>query len=192
MLRIFVFIIIIAGPVVWYLYSSSKDDVIAEMIAASQNNDVSTMAERFHWEDIRAQLKTDIRARKNAMGSYGTMIGPDLNKIDDVVDYYVQPENIEIAYYYHAELFPDTPESAFIQNISYVPPFGFSVLLGYPEQNSSTQKIDPVLSSRLQLRLIFRLDGLTWKVRKFEVPIFMVPRRTYGRPAIEYFGPINY
>ncbi|MGM0422185.1 MAG: hypothetical protein ACQEQL_03700 [Pseudomonadota bacterium] len=188
MLRIFIAVLIIIGPLTWYFYESSKEDVVAEMIAASENEDVEAMAARFKWDELRVQLKENIRARKAALGSYGTSIGPAVSQIDDIVDYYVQPENIELAYYYHNELFPDVPENAFIREIAYAPPFGFSILMGFPTEVDTGLSVDPMLQDRLRARFIFRLDGLTWKVHEINIPIYIVPRRAYDRPALERFG----
>lgn len=182
-----VLIFILAFPSTYFLYNNSKDNVVQEMISASHAEDVSAMNERFHWEEIRATLKEKIKSQKRMLGNYGGVIGPDITKVDEIVDYYAQPENIEIAYIYHDIIFPDVPEDAFIRDISFTPPFGFSILMGYPKNSPSARTIDPLLQERLQARFIFRLDGLTWKVHEIELPIFMVPTRTYGQPALQHF-----
>jgi len=191
-LRIFIAILLIIGPISWYFYDSSKDDVVAEMIAASQNEDVEAMAARFKWDDLQNQLKDDIKAKKAALGSYGTAIGPSVSRVDDIVEYYVQPQHIELAYYYHNKLFPKVPESAFIREVAYAPPFGFSILLGYPTEITTGPAIDPMLKDRLEARFVFRLDGLTWKVHEIKLPIYMVPRQVYDQPALERFGDPDY
>lgn len=180
-------LVILVFPSTWFLYNSSKDGVVAEMIAASQNDDVDAMAARFKWDDVRANLKDRISSQKRAMGSYGNMVGPDASKVDEIVDYYVQSENLEIAYIYHDRLFPDVDEQAFIRDIAFAPPFGFSILMGYPKDAENAPTVDPLLQEQLQARFIFRLDGLTWKVHEINLPIFMVPTRTYQQPALQYF-----
>mgnify|MGYP000386188141 CR=1 FL=1 len=180
-------IFIVVFPSTYFLYHSSKDGAVEEIIAASQSDDVNAMAERFDWESVRQNLKDKITAQKRTMGNYGTLIGPDISKVDEIVDYYLKPENIEIAYIYHDILFPEVTEEQFIRNIAYAPPFGFSILMGYPKDAPSTQSVDPLLQEELEARFIFRLDGLTWKVKEINIPIFMIPTRTYSQPALQHF-----
>ena len=189
MFKKLIFVLILLSPLVYYFYTTSRDAAIAEMIGASENNDVAAMAQRFDWDTLRAQMKEDITAQKKAAASYGDLMGPTLGRVDEVVDYYVQPENIELAYYYHEQLFPEAPEDAFIYEITYQPPFGFGVLLGYPQHSSVPGAENPILRERIKARFIFGLDGFTWKVQDIDTPLFMVPKKTYDRPALERFGP---
>jgi len=180
---------IVIAPVSWFLGDYVRESVIEEMITASQNNDVAAMANRFAWDDLRVWLKEDIAEAKRNLGANGAMLGPTPSKINEVVDYYVQPENIDIVYYYHDLLFPNLKEEDFIQSTGYYPPFGFYVTLGYPEEvTTGNAALLPVMRDRIKARFVFGLDGLTWRVKQMHVPIFMVPKNTYPQPAVDRFG----
>ena len=171
-------------PAVYFFYDYSRDAVIDELVAASQKNDVTVFAARVDWEALRGFLKNDLAAQKRS--PLGSSFGPDLSQIDKVVDYYVQPENIDIAFYYHEDVFTGIPERDFIVAEGFAPPFGFSMTLGFPK--SVDAKEIPAAKDRLKARFVFRLDGLTWKIKEMHVPIFMVPRHVYSTPAVKVYG----
>jgi hypothetical protein len=170
-----------------FFYVHSKNAVMAEVIAASRHNDVAAFARRVDWEGLRAALKTEIAEKKASSGEYGRSTGPDVPQIGKIVDYYVQPENIAVLYHEHAEIFPQAKEEDFIDNTGYFFPFGFQITLGYPK-SVPAHDMAKVMQDRLKVTLIFQLQGLTWKLRRMDVPLFMVPRQTYDRPATEIFG----
>lgn len=185
--RIFLCLVLVFGPTLYYLYHSSTEDLVQELITASQKNDISAMADRFSWAETREATADDIKSKKRVLGSYGRSIGPPLGKIDDIVEYYIRPENIKIAYDYHDRILKNIDEEEFIRSMGFVAPWGFEVTLGYPLNYEGELEIDPVLKEQLKATFVFRLDGLTWKVHEIQLPIFMVPHQTYQRPAVERF-----
>ena len=189
--RIFLAILIIVGPLTYFLYTSSKDAVIDELIMAANTKNAEVMAERIHWDVVRQNTIDDLKSKKATMGSYGTLIGPPKDKIDEIINYYIQRPNIELAYYYHEKLFDNLDPNAFIRDIAFAAPFGFSVTLGYPIEYEGEYQVDPALKQQLKTRFVFKLDGLTWRIQEINIPIFMVPRRIYSRPALEQFGDQN-
>ena len=165
----------------------SKNAVVGEIIAASRRGDVAGFAARVDWVPLRAFLKQDLTAQKKSLGAYGEAMGPPLSRIEKVVDYYVQPENIDIAYYYHEELFPQVKEEDFIDSTGYAFPFGFQVTLGFPK-DVSVEDVPQVMKDRMKARFVFRLNGLTWKIKEMHVPLFMVPAYVYDTPAVKVYG----
>ena len=189
--RIFLIVLIIIGPTLYFIYDTSKDRVISELIEATVNKDQTTLSNRFNWDVVRQNTIDDLKSEKAALGNYGSAIGPPKSKIDEIVNYYIQPQNIELAYYYHEKIFDDLDPNAFIRDISFKAPWGFSITLGYPIEFEGKHHVDPVLKQQLKTRFVFRLDGMTWKIDTLEIPIFMIPHQTYSRPALEQFGDIN-
>ena len=188
MVRIFAIIALLSLPIGYYIYSAGQKNIIRELKKASQENDLQTMSNRIAWEKLRKFTKADITKTKKALGNYGTTIGPHLSKVDEVVDYYILPENLALLFHYHDKYFPDVTEDDFIHKIGYAPPFGFSVTLGYPENAKKGRGMNPLLKERLKVKAVFRLSPFTWKMTELHVPVFMVPERTYSWPAVQYYG----
>lgn len=178
-------LVLLAGVIGAFEYSKSA--VIDELIADSRRGDVAAADARFDWPELRAYMKENMVAVRKATAMFGE-VGPSESQIPGIVDYYVQPENIGIAFYLHTELFPQIKEEDFIDSTGYAFPFGFQMTLGVPK-NISQDEIPQGLRDKAKVRLVFRLDGLTWKVKEMHVPPFMVPTRVYDVPAIKIYGP---
>lgn len=188
MARLYILIaLILLTPLVWFGCTYSRDATIAGMIDASKLDNVDAFAAYVDWDALRAQLKQDLAAQKKT--PIGASFGPDAGKINDVVDYYVLPENIAIAFYYHAEVFGNLPEENFILSKGYAPPFGFQITVGYPRNVSADGAQVAAARERIKAKFVFGLDGLSWKIKEMHVPIFMVPRHVYTTPAVRVYGP---
>lgn len=184
-------VMMLASPCIFLMHKYTMERTVDELVAAAKADDAEAVAARVDWDGLRAQLKELIRAQKAAMGQHAAMAGPDDAQIDAVVDYYVMPENIPILFYHHDLIFPGVAEEDFIHSVSYYPPFGWQMTVGYPK-NAEGQggELATLAQDRLKVRLIFRLDGLTWKLSEMQVPIYMVPRGTTpNMPAIDLYGP---
>ncbi|MEZ0223804.1 MAG: hypothetical protein ACAH83_04560 [Alphaproteobacteria bacterium] len=174
---------LIAIAAIVYVFSKSK--VVDEMIDAAHRADVAAFSSRIDWAGAREYAKADLAKQKGGIG--GDQMGPAKTEIPPVVDYYMQPANLDILFYLREELFPNIPEKDFIQSISYSPPYGFTVTVGLPKTVGGGE-IPEALRGRIKTWATFRLDGLTWKLREFTVPLFMVPPHVYDTPAFEIYG----
>lgn len=188
MLRIAAAILVFFNLAAAGVYFFSKDRVIDETIAAARARNATALSSRIDWEGLRVFLKEDIGKMKRTLGSKGGDIGPSLSQVDAVVDYYAQRENLGLLFYYRDLLFPKLPEEAFIESTGFFPPYGFYVVLAYPEGGPALGSMGALMKDRLKARAVFRLDGLTWKVSELHLPIFLVPRQSFSVPAVEYFG----
>jgi len=189
MLRIVIALLITFNLTAGGIYFFSKERVIAETIAAARARDATALSARIDWEGLRVFLKEDISKMKRTLGSKGSDIGPPLSKVEAVVDYYAQPENLGLLYYYRDQLFPKLPEEAFIESTGFFPPYGFYIMLSYPAAGGPAMgDMGALMKDRLKARVVFRLDGLTWKISELHLPIFLVPRQSFSVPAIDYFG----
>jgi hypothetical protein len=169
-----------------YVYSKGK--VIDEMVDAAHRADVTAFSNRIDWAGAREYAKADLAKQKGGIG--GDQMGPSKTEIPRVVDYYMQPANLDILFYYREELFPNVPEKDFIQSVSYSPPYGFTVTVGIPKNMGvrGGGEVPEALRDRLKAWATFRLDGFTWKLREFTVPLFIVPSTVYDTPAVEIYG----
>ena len=189
MLRIVAILLLLSIiPAGAYFYSHSREAVIAEFVRASQNNDVNAMANRIDFVSVRASLKEDLKRQKSP-GLFVAQGGPALDSIDRVIDYYVQPENIAILYYYYDMTFEGIAETQFIREKGYTPLLGFQIVLGMPDTATKGDAMVSSMREQVKARLVFGLDGLTWKVKEIYMPAFMVPAHTYSQTALEVFGP---
>jgi hypothetical protein len=174
-----------AVAVVALVYMFSKQTVVDEMIEAAHRTDVAAVSARIDWEGLRKSVKTALAKQKKMIG--GDQMGPPPGEIPKIVDYYLQPENLDILFYYREELFPAVPAREFIHSVSFSPPYGFTVTLGFPK-SLATADMPATVRDRTKAWITFRLDGLTWKARELSVPLFMVPRQVYSAPATQIFG----
>jgi hypothetical protein len=177
---------LIAIAAIVYVYSKGK--VIDEMIDAAHRADVAAFSKRIDWAGAREYAKADLAKQKGGIG--GDQMGPSKTDIPRVVDYYMQPANLDIVFYLREELFPNIPEKDFIQSVSYAPPYGFTVTLGLPKNVGvkGGGDIPEAMRDRVKAWATFRLEGLTWKLREFTVPLFIVPTHVYSTPAVEVYG----
>lgn len=187
------FVVLMFAPSGYFIWSSGRDAVIDDLVAASQKDDVAAFAERVDFDAVRAFLKQDLNRQRTMPLFQGVSAGLSEQKISEVVDYYVQPENIDILYYYHEQVFENLPERDFIHSITYTPPYGFSVTVGFPKTVSTSNAQGDAAAiaaarDRFKVRAVFALDGLTFKMKELHVPIFMTPRHVYSTPAVKVFG----
>jgi len=188
MLRIIIAVIVAFNLTAAAVYFFSKDRVIGETVAAARARDATALSARIDWEDLRIFLKKDITKKKNILGSKGASVGPALSQVDAVVEYYARAENLGLLFHYRDLLFPKLPEEAFIESTGFFPPYGFYVIISYPDGGPALGDMGALMKDRLKARAVFRPDGLTWKVSELHLPIFLVPRQSFSIPATEYFG----
>jgi hypothetical protein len=169
-----------------YKYSSAK--VIDELVMAVHNKDVAAVSARIDWEGLKAQLKEDIAAQKKAYGQAGTAIGPIASRIAPVVEHYIKEDGIKTAFYYREQLFKDVPERDFIDSTGFALPFGFQVTLAYPVSQAAANPMAMAMRDRMKVKVVFGLDGFTWKIREMHVPLYMVPADTGALPDLRMLG----
>jgi len=178
-------LLLVPGPAAYMTYSMGKSKVVAEIIDASRRDDAEAISARINWDDLRNFLQTDIAAQKKAMGTLGSGIGPHERDIPAIVSHYVQSANIPLLFYYHDALFPGVKEEDFIDKTGFAPPFGFFVVITYPKTATIRHDMAAAMRDRLKVKAVFRLDGLTWKLRELQVPLFMVPSQRHVLPDLD-------
>lgn len=195
MLRIFFFLGLAFGlfSLVFGLSSYlGRQAVINELVAATETEDADLFAQRVSWEELRAFLKDDIPGRLDGMRKMlgGLALGPSPAQVPDIVDYYVQPENIEVLFLFREQFFADVPVTSFIHDSGWDTPYGFYITLGYPLDHPMPDAMNISMpANMLRVRLVYRLRGMTWRLTAMHVPPLLMPRRTYDRPLREVFLP---
>lgn len=181
---VLIILFLMLAPVVYFVTLTAQTSVIEEMIAASKRDDAQAIAARVNWQALRNFVKDDIRQSKKG-GVYFANLGPSETNIGPVVDHYLREENVPLLFYFHDKMFPGTPEDAFIESAGYAAPLGFYVTLAYPKVAPGNPSAEMRgLRDRLKVRFVFRLDGMTWRIREMHVPLFMVPGQPNPLPVI--------
>lgn len=181
--------ITILGALATYM---TRDAVLDEMISNAENRNFEELEKRFVWEELRNNIKARIRSQKKAVGKLNLgniSSGPADNRIDEVVDYFVQPDNLPVLMALKDKRFKIFGAEDFVQSVGFASPFSWTASFGLPSSrvaNVSKAVNNPALVSKvqsaMQVILVFELDGLTWKVTNIRLPLFMVPKRAYNRP----------
>jgi hypothetical protein len=166
-----------------------QNAVVKELIADVNRNDAAAFAARIDFPALREFLKADIAANKTGSGALGASVGPELPQIGPVVDYFVQPENVDVLFYQREIWFKDIQPEAFVVERGYALPYGFQVTLGLPKAGGpQTDDIPPEWRGRLKARVTFRLGLKGWHVTEMHIPLFMVPHQPMGAPAVKLYG----
>ena len=120
--------------------------------------------------------------------------GPPEEKIDEIVEYYARPENFKVLFKLKEKHFSTAKAADFVHSSGLSGPFSWSVTFGLPvtkkEKGLSDERQALVsrVRSALEVSVIFTLDGLTWKISRVQVPLFLVPDKTYNKPLTEVYN----
>lgn len=201
MLRLFLIVAVvlllgmanIAFLLSWGVVSKAERNILPPVIAAFDAGDVTALEQRIAWDKLQDFLRKDIEKRmRNAPNA--TEGEKSAAVIADIVEYYVQPENLRLLLQYKNHLFAQHKTQNFISDIKWSPFLSFDMVLGYPvheaDISADPRTKTPVqrLRSHIQVTARFTLVGGVWKITELHVPLHLIPRHTYTRPAIEHFN----
>ena len=164
----------------------TRGNAIEDLIQATEQLDQDRFSNRFNWQDARNFTTADLIDKKQKTGN-NFDIGPSETKIPELVDFYLQDDKIPVLFYFKDALFPDLTPKTFIRDKGFYGLTGFYVTIGYPVGYIPEGFAgEPPLSQRLIVRVLFELDGLTWKIVGIKVPLFMMPKREFDAPEQAY------
>ncbi len=170
---------------------TAKERIVEELVAAAKDEDRATVEDRVDWGSIRDFAKADLKRKSEAVraGGQGVALGPHPSKIDEIVDFYVQPENIDLLFALRPKVFPKFETRDFVHRVSLRGLDGFEVTIGYPKAPEGSDRFQqPVFSEQLlAITFVFRLDGWTWRAKEMHVPLFMTPVNIFSDEDIERF-----
>ncbi len=186
-MRIFITaFVLLAGYVVVYASAVelSKDRVVEELVVAARAHDADGLRDRLDFRALRSFLKSDLKKKAKAVrgGSVTIPIGPEPDKIDEIVDFYIQPERIDLLLNLKPNIFPDADPQDFVWDVDFHGPFAFAVTVGYPAEDEQQTLYSERMST---MTFIFKAHGWVWRAKEMHVPLFMVPRETYSDEEIE-------
>jgi hypothetical protein len=174
-------------PVLYVITWWTKDEVITELVTAAKKDKLDTLEAYIDWDKLRTNLKHDLKNRAESIRQARSVpaFGPPPDKIDGLVEHYVTPKGIEMAFAIHDMRYPDTSPRAFIADSDVDGPSSFSVTLALPEKiegekGPGLSKGQRRLANRfMRVRFVFERQGWRWRAREMHVPIFLVPPEAY-------------
>lgn len=165
---------------------ATRGTAIDDLKEATRKADIEQFSKRINWEDTRAFTLADIISKKEKQ-PHNIDIGPSLSRAAEIVEFYIQNDNIALLYFFKDKLFPDLSEDRFIWDTGFYGLNGFYVTIGYPlGYIPEGWQQEPPLSRVLRVQVLFELQGLSWRVVGLKVPLFMVPRKTFDIPEEAY------
>lgn len=178
--------VLIFGYVVVYAAAVelSKDRIVEELAQAARDQDMEAFQSRLDFGALRSFLKSDLKKKSKAVrgGSVKVPIGPEPDKVSELVDFYVQPERIGLLFGLKDKIFPDADPQDFVWDVSFYGPFAFAVTVGYPTKKGQQTLFSERMST---VTFVFKGHGWVWKAKEMHVPLFMVPIEQYDDAEIE-------
>lgn len=186
-MRIFVTaFVLMAGYVVIYASAVelSKDRIVAELIQSARDGDADALRYRLDFRALRSFMKSDLKKKARSMrgGSIAIPIGPEPEQISDLVDFYIQPERIDMLLDLKPKIFPDADPEDFVWDVDFRGPFAFVVTVGYPTPEGEQTLYSERMST---IKFVFKGHGWIWRAKEMHVPLFLVPREKYSDEEIE-------
>lgn len=176
--------ILVVLAVGYTITSFASNRITDELIDSFEKGDIKSLQERIAWDDLRHSLAVLMKKEQELMRGKRTGFHIDEGyTVDEIVDYYVQPENIDLLFYFKNKRYAREDASAFIRDIDYAPILGFYVELGRPVKKAQAMDYYDLVT----LRLYFGLDGFSYKLKEMHIPNIFLPKRTYQEPALEHF-----
>lgn len=163
----------------------NRDAVIQDMLTAATRGDTLTLERRIAWDDLRANVKDDLKQAKENQAEAVGNIGPPISRIDELVDYYIQPENLDFLLVLKQSVYPHIQYSAFIHRDGFDPVLGFYVDVGPARDENAADSNLPSFADRTRVRLYFTVEDGRWMITNMHVPMFMVPTRIIPKQVLQ-------
>jgi hypothetical protein len=154
----------------WLLVQdATKRAVVADLADATRQGNIHALNEHTDWQSVRDWLKKDLKARPAAAQN---------DKVDNLVDYYVRPENLPNLLYFYNTIGGHVSPEAFVRDIRFSGITQITVEMAAPPQFDKPwmNKLEPV-------RAVFELDGLEWKLKRITAPDYLIPASAPDKPG---------
>ena len=157
----------------WLLFQeATKKSLVDELATAARQGDFHVLQKHTDWDSVRNWLKTDLKKRSTVNTANTAAARPD--QVDQIVDYYVRPDNLpSLLYYYNANAGHVSPE-AFVRDVRFSGITQVTVEIAAPPQFDK-----PWLNNQPPVRAVFDFDlkEMGWKLKKLDAPDYLIPTR---------------
>lgn len=173
------YLILIAGVaagVINHLNAKKRTPYIYSITDMAARYEDKAIAAEVNWEKLRAFMKADLIERASKTNpltgdkSRGDHLRPE--HINQVVDYYIQPQNIVLLFRLKKGYAPYYYESDFISSIKPYKLTGIEVTFDHPEKKSVSHPIYGKANVKANFTLNNRLE---WELTQLHVPLYFVP-----------------
>jgi hypothetical protein len=140
---------------------------------SARNYSIADIRERTDWDALRAWLKQDLRKRTHNYIAQSSGFNLDDQEISDLVDFYVQPVNLPLLFYYHTQRAADTDPGSFIRSTKMISPTRMQMELNYPVKDDSAEwkkNLPPLVAE-------FKFKEMSWKLTKLHTPLHLLPKK---------------
>lgn len=149
----------------WLLFQeASKNSVIQTFSTAAQQGNAFMIRNNTDWDSVRSWLKEDL---KNRPGMGGVESG---KKVDSMVDALVQPDVVDMMIAAYQSKAGHINPADFVRQTRFSGLMEMTMTIAPPPQMGQ-----PWLNTLEPVRLIFSLDGFSWKLKRVEAPDYLLP-----------------
>lgn len=140
---------------------------------SARNFSIADIRERTDWDSLRAWLKKDLNRRTQSYIAQSGGFNMTDQEIKNLVDFYVQPVNLPLLFYYHRQRAANTDPGSFIRSTKMISPIRMQMELNYPasEKTVAWKKNLPPLVAE------FEFKEMSWKLTKLHTPLHLLPNR---------------
>lgn len=154
----------------WLLFQeATKKSIVDQFATAARQGDIHVLNEGTDWTSVRNWLKSDLKMRHKG-DSQNTSVTNKPQQVDEIVDYYVRPENLPSLLYYYNENAGHVKPEAFVREVHFTGLREITVEIGAPPQLDK-----PWMNSLAPVRAIFELEGSGWKLKRLDAPDYLIP-----------------
>jgi len=179
-LAILILAAIVAGSVA-AINSSKREKFIDDIVVAAEFNDREKIAQYIDWDTLRSSLKKDLKKRLsventagNAWGGRGK-IGPAVNDVDDIIDYYVQPKAIGTLFWLKKKYAHEMPFEDFVEKTDFNGLTGFKAVLSNPDSRIDGVSDTDMETGNAVIAYFSMQDGMKWQLIHMDIPLVYIP-----------------
>lgn len=146
-----------------------KDRFINEVTRAVAQGQIHIFTKNTDWNHLRSELKADLKQR----ATYNLSLPQNEAVLENVVDYYVRPENMPDLLHYYKK------HAAHLQIRDFIRRIYFSGLTEMTIEIAPPPQLDkPWLNRQAPMRAVLRLQGTRWVLKELDAPDYLIPSRT--------------
>ncbi len=161
---------------------AAKRDLINSFASATENGDIYRLNNTLDWNSVRNNLKHDILANTLRSEAAGLPTQPEV--VDQLINYYVRPENIPVLINLYKNGAREIDPRAFVQDINFSGWREITMHVAAPPQFNQPwiNRLKPV-----EVNLVLETSG--WKVKRIRPPEYLIPTSAPIKPASARTSP---
>ena len=147
---------------------AAKRSLINDFATATQNGDIYRLSSTLDWNSVRAHLKQDILSDNVRSEHAGLPTQPEA--VNELVNYYVRPENVPMLISMYKNGARDIDPKAFIQEVNFSGWREITMHIAAPPQFQQ-----PWINRLKPVEVIMTLETSGWKIKRIRPPEYLIP-----------------